>query len=169
MTAPDLVRLAKRIRARYKAARRREIRPHQWNAANLHELQGACAPASLDFAMQSARLDSLRMNYGHVWNEVDGLTVDITATQFNEDIEKSYRMPSLRVRGVYVATTRHPIAHCNVARMRGRSVVGAVVRGRWYEEVQASYDGKEWSRLITQLARHDGRAYQKITALGVPL
>lgn len=94
-------------------AEARKIRKRLINTyGNLNGLQGWCGIASIRLASKLGSARSLRYGDWHVWNEVDGHIIDITATQFE---------PAIRGVLVYEAPASRSY-HASVT-LRGRAVI----------------------------------------------
>lgn len=134
------------------AIRRRLVR---WRRSS--DLGGDCAIASLLLAaaigdVACLRHHDLKLRHWspHVWNEIDGTIVDITATQFNDlDEWQPY------VRGVLV-TTQPRIYHGYVSGS-GIQTLSYLTRGAasWYdEEDEAELFARALSTTRACVARH---------------
>lgn len=126
---------AKRIRARL--LRRVPDYYLKWPGEG-KDLAGACGVASFALAAFLGDPRTLRgvtgHSSGHVWNEVDGTTIDITGTQFN------VLFPTPPFRGVVVAGVPSPWAfHWTDLQLQG--LVALEMCRRWYETPEGTYDG----------------------------
>ena len=103
------------------------------------DLGGDCGLASLLLADAIADVSTLRHTedaYGrfctpHVWNEVDGVIVDVTATQFNDSAE-SNDAGEPPVFGVLVA--KEPRLYHRPIAGRGRQTLAYLSETDWYED-----------------------------------
>ena len=120
----------------------REARRIRKNLVRLRgetDLGGDCGLASLLLADALADVGTLRHTedaYGrfcapHVWNEVDGVIIDITATQFNDSSE-SDDAGEPPVFGVLV--TREPRLYHRPVAGRGRQTLAYLSDVDWYED-----------------------------------
>lgn len=98
------------------------------------DLGGMCGLASLLLAAALRDVDSLRHHAidvikwsPHCWNEIDGVIIDVTATQFNN---LSAYEPA--VRGVLV--TRQPRIYHQRLSGRGAKTLWYLVDACWYDE-----------------------------------
>lgn len=109
------------------------------------ELAGACGLASVLLAGAIGDVDTLRhtVDTPHVWNKVEGVIVDVTATQFNYckervDVGESF------VRGVLV--TRVPRIYHQPVAGRGRQTLAYLSDVDWYE-------GQEYRRFCSAIEK----------------
>ncbi len=113
------------------------------------DLFNHCGLASLMLAARLGSARSLRAverEFGtHVWNVVEGVNVDITATQFNR------QDPQLDFRGVLVSRDTHFFheAHrLGAGVLVGREVVAFMKTNNWYEGAKS----RRVAALCTRLA-----------------
>jgi hypothetical protein len=123
------------------------------------DLGGDCAIASLLLAAAIGDVSSLRhhdLSYKawspHVWNEIDGVVVDITASQFNDlDEWQPY------VRGVLVTRERR-IYHDRVTGVGSVTLAYLERGGGWYdEEDEAVRFQRALKRLRSTALSHSSR------------
>jgi hypothetical protein len=103
------------------------------------DLGGDCGLASILLADALAGVGTLRhtedirgrFDTPHVWNEVDGVIIDITATQFNDSM-RSDDAGEPAVFGVLV--TRKPRVYHRPIAGRGRQTLAYLFDVDWYED-----------------------------------
>lgn len=105
--------------------RYRLLRSKGWKSG----LAGACGLSSILLSMAVHNVDILRGGQNHVWAEIEGTIIDITATQFDDDIG-----------GVLV--TRTP-RYYHKENSRGRSTYMMVINNNWYN----NKDHPDWERI----------------------
>lgn len=129
--------MSDRLAAAIAAARR--VRRNLVRLRRDTDLGGDCGLASLLLADAIADVTTLRHTedtYGrfdtpHVWNEVDGVIVDITATQFNDSKAREDAGEPLVV-GVLV--TREPRVYHGPIAGRGAQTLAYLSEVDWYED-----------------------------------
>ena len=116
----------------------RRIRKNLVRLRGAIDLGGDCGLASLLLADALADVGTLRHTedaYGmctpHVWNVVDGVIIDITATQFNDSFE-SNDAGEPPVFGVLI--TRTPRIYHRPVAGRGRQTLAYLSDVDWYED-----------------------------------
>jgi hypothetical protein len=120
----------------------REARRIRRNLVRLRgdtDLGGDCGLASILLADALGDTASLRgvadqcadPCMSHIWNVIDGVIIDITATQFNDYIE-SDRAGEPPVFGVLV--TKKPRLYHRPVQFRGRRVLDYLLEEAWYED-----------------------------------
>ena len=118
----------------------REARRIRKNLVRLRgetDLGGDCGLASLLLADAIADVSILRHTQDsigrfctpHVWTAVDGVIIDITATQFNDNLERAGEPP---VFGVLV--TKAPRVYHRPVAGRGRQTLAYLSEVDWYED-----------------------------------
>ena len=116
--------------------------PHPQNLVRQrreNDLGGDCGLASIFLADAIADVGTLRHTedtYGrhctpHVWNEIDGVIIDVTATQFN-DCAESDDAGEPAVLGVLV--TREPRVYHRPIAGRGFQTLAYLTDVNWYED-----------------------------------
>lgn len=96
-----------------------------WKA---NQMAGACGLASILLSIALKDVTILRGTTGHIWAEVQGTIVDITATQFNSFRTYKHDPP---VRGVLV--TRTPRGY-HQSTTTGMKTYLSVINNKWYSE-----------------------------------
>ena len=117
----------------------RRIRKNLMRARKETDLGGDCGYASVLLADALCDVDSLRHTVDiigryctpHVWNEIDGVVVDVTATQFNDNSERE-DAGDPTVRGVLVTPVPR-IYHGPIAG-RGRKTLTYLIEMDWYND-----------------------------------
>jgi hypothetical protein len=120
----------------------REARRIRRNLVRLRgetELGGDCGLASILLADAIGDVDTLRHTADtrgrfcapHVWNEIGGVIVDVTATQFNDSSEREDAGEAIVV-GVLV--TREPRVYHRPIAGRGRQTLAYLFDVDWYED-----------------------------------
>jgi hypothetical protein len=134
----ELTRQTRKLDRAIRAARRVRRSLVRWRRNT--DLGGDCAIASLLVASAIGDLGALRHHdlsfkswSPHVWNEIDGVIIDVTATQFNDlDEYQPY------VRGVLV-TTEPRIFHAQVTGAGAATLAYLERTGDgWYDEEDES-------------------------------
>lgn len=113
------VKEAKRIR------RNLLRRTPTWTQGSTSALSGACGLASILLSIAVRNVKILRGGSNHIWTEVDGTIIDITATQFNFEEEEI-------VRGVLV--TKIPRSYHEEVLYKGIDAYLEVVNHNWYDK-----------------------------------
>jgi hypothetical protein len=122
------------------------------------DLGGDCAIAALLVASAIGDLGSLRHHdlsfkswSPHVWNEIDGVIVDVTASQFNDyDEFQPY------VRGVLV-TSEPRIFHAQITGTGAATMAFLEQRGwSWYDDAEDEY--RRFRRAIVAARKLQSRA-----------
>lgn len=120
----------------------REARRIRKNLVRLRyetDLGGDCGLASILLADALADVGTLRHTedmFGrhctpHVWNVVDGVIIDITATQFNDSMESDDACEPA-VFGVLI--TKNPRVYHRPVSGRGRRTLAYLSEANWYED-----------------------------------
>lgn len=134
----ELTRQTRKLDRAIYAARRVRRSLVRWRRNT--DLGGDCAIASLLVAVAIGDLGTLRHHdlpkgwSPHVWNAIDGVIIDVTATQFNDlDEYQPY------VRGVLV-TTEPRIFHAQVTGAGSATMAYLEQRGwSWYDDADDEY------------------------------
>jgi hypothetical protein len=135
----ELTRQTRKLDRAIRAARRVRRSLVRWRRNT--DLGGDCAIASLLVASAIGDLGALRHHdlsfkswSPHVWNEIDGVIIDVTATQFNDlDEYQPY------VRGVLV-TTEPRIFHEKVTGAGPATLAFLEQSGwSWYDDAEDEY------------------------------
>lgn len=117
----------------------RRIRRNLVRLRNDTDLGGDCGLASILLADALGSPTSLRGTKDmcadpcmpHVWNVIDGVILDITATQFNDYIACDHAGEP-PVFGVLV--TKKPRLYHRPVQFRGRQVIDYLLKEDWYED-----------------------------------
>jgi hypothetical protein len=120
-------------RLEYAIEQARRIRRNLVRKRQETDLGGDCGLASIFLADALGSVSSLRHTddaFVHVWNEVEGFILDITATQFNDSFEcdTAGEPPVL---GVLV--TREPRIYHRPVTTRGDRTLRYLFETAWYE------------------------------------
>lgn len=97
------------------------------------DLAGACGLASILLSIAIGDVEILRSRCDHAWAEVDGVIIDITATQFNK--RRNKRHPKCKngtVSGVLI--TKVPKTYHLDVISHGLLTYLSIVNGNWYNE-----------------------------------
>jgi hypothetical protein len=127
MTLDLAVREARRIRRNLVRLRRDTDLGGDCGLASLLLADALGSPASLRGIKDTCPVPCMP----HVWNVIDGVIVDITATQFNDSFacDDAGEPP---VFGVLV--TKKPRLYHRPVQFRGRQVLNYLLREGWYED-----------------------------------
>lgn len=118
--------------------------------ADREDLGGLCGLASIMLCERLGSVASLRLNDVHAWNVVDGVIIDITATQFYD--ERGANDISCW-RGVLV-TPRRQTYHKEIE-ARGGAVIREICEEGWYDNSNHHVLPEEvvrWKRLYRRFA-----------------
>lgn len=116
------IRKARRIRSEL-------LRIETWKEDQ--DLAGACGLASILLSIALKDVEILRRNTRHVWTEVNGTIIDITASQFNDFTQRDVALNGV-VSGVLVTKVTKTY-HLDIIDQGLRTYL-SVVNNNWYNE-----------------------------------